>query len=164
MARQVYVAADRLISAPAEVAYRCIADFNQHHARFLPPQFAGFHVEQGGYGAGTVHRFHSTTAGRTREFHMRVAEPQPGRVLTETDLNSTLVTTLTVDPAGAGSHVRIETTWRSAGGIGGFFERLFAPRVLRGVYADELDRLDRYAREQAPAPAGPAAAAAHSAD
>jgi hypothetical protein len=25
------------------------------------------------------------------------------------------------------------------------FERLFAPRVLRGIYADELERLDRYA-------------------
>jgi len=32
--------------------------------------------------------------------------------------------------------------------MGGFFERLFAPRVLRGFYADELARLDAYAREQ----------------
>jgi hypothetical protein len=44
--------------------------------------------------------------------------------------------------------VRISTTWNGAGGIGGLFERMFAPRVLRGIYADELKRLDAYAREQ----------------
>ena len=78
-----------------------------------------------------------------------MAEPEPGRVLTESDLNSSLVTTWTVTPEGAGSRVRIETTWQGASGIGGFFERLFAPRVLRRLYADELARLDAYAREQA---------------
>jgi hypothetical protein len=36
------------------------------------------------------------------------------------------------------------------GGIGGFFERLFAPRVLRRLYAEELERLDRYARTVPP--------------
>ena len=38
-----------------------------------------------------------------------------------------------------------------AGGVGGFFERMFAPRMMRRVYTDELGRLDRYAREQAAA-------------
>jgi len=46
--------------------------------------------------------------------------------------------------------VRIASRWEGAGGIGGFFERLFAPRVLRRLYADELARLDAYAREQPP--------------
>jgi hypothetical protein len=32
----------------------------------------------------------------------------------------------------------------------GFFERLFAPRVLRRLYAEELERLDRYARTVPP--------------
>ncbi len=36
-----------------------------------------------------------------------------------------------------------------ADGIGGFFEPLLAPRVLRGIYADELTRLDGYAKAQA---------------
>ena len=48
--------------------------------------------------------------------------------------------------------MRIETVWEGAGGVGGFFERLFAPRVLERLYADELQRLDRYARDQ-PLPA-----------
>ncbi len=34
-----------------------------------------------------------------------------------------------------------------AGGVGGVFERLFAPRVLHRIYDDELSRLDAYARE-----------------
>jgi hypothetical protein len=80
---------------------------------------------------------------------MQVAEPEPGRVLTESDMESSLVTTFTVDPEGDRSRVRIATTWEGAGGIGGFFERTFAPRVLRRLYADELERLNRYAREQA---------------
>ena len=51
-------------------------------------------------------------------------------------------------PRGDSCQVRIETRWRGARGIGGFFERLFAPRVLRRIYDEELRRLDRYARSQ----------------
>jgi hypothetical protein len=83
---------------------------------------------------------------------MRVDEPQPGRVITETDQGSSLVTTFTVTPEGDACSVRIETRWNGAGGIGGFFERTFAPRVMRKMYADELARLDSYARDQASAP------------
>jgi hypothetical protein len=83
---------------------------------------------------------------------MAVSEPEPGRVLQESDTNSSLVTTFTVSPAGDSSNVRIETSWEGAGGIGGFFERLFAPRVMQGIYRDELERLDTYARSQAAAP------------
>jgi hypothetical protein len=45
--------------------------------------------------------------------------------------------------------VGIQTQWNGAGGIGGFFERTFAPRVMRKMYADELAKLDSYARRQA---------------
>lgn len=143
---ELSVAAERPVGAPAEHTYRCIADFRTHHPRFLPPAFSGFHVEQGGVGAGTVHSFQLTAGGRTRGYRMRVEEPEPGRVLTESDTGSSLVTTWTVTPEGQGCRVRVETRWRGAGGVGGVFERLFAPRVLRGIYADELERLDRYAR------------------
>ena len=54
-----------------------------------------------------------------------------------------------MDPAVSGSAlVRISTTWQGAGGIGGFFERTFAPRAMRAIYEDELQRLDSYVREQ----------------
>jgi hypothetical protein len=119
----------------------------EHHPRFLPPAFSDFEVESGGVGAGTVTRFTLNTGGRSRSYRMQVAEPEPGRVLTESDTESTLVTSFTVDPAENGSRVQISTTWEGAGGIGGFFERTFAPRVLRRLYADELERLDAYARQ-----------------
>jgi uncharacterized protein YndB with AHSA1/START domain len=143
----IEVKADRVIEAPAATVYALIAD-HEHHARFLPPAFTDFHVESGGVGAGTVTRFKVTAGGRTREYHMQVSEPEPGRVLSESDSGSSLVTTWTVEPEGERSHVEIATRWEGAGGIGGFFERLFAPRVMRGIYVDELERLDAYARGQ----------------
>ena len=136
------------MDAPADAVYRYIADMREHHPRFLPPAFSDFRVEFGGVGAGTVTRFTMTAGGRTREYRMQVAEPEPGRVLTESDTNSTAVTTFVVSPSGAASLVRIFTAWDGAGGIGGLFERMFAPRVLRAIYADELRRLDAYARQQ----------------
>jgi uncharacterized protein YndB with AHSA1/START domain len=147
MAR-IAVSAERVVDAPADAVYRYVADMRDHHPRFLPPAFSDFRVESGGVGAGTITRFKVTAGGRTREYRMRVDEPEPGRVLTESDTGSSLVTTTTVSPRNGASLVQISTTWDGAGGIGGFFERTFAPRVMRTIYADQLDRLDAYAREQ----------------
>lgn len=136
------------VGAPADLTYRLIAD-DAHHRQFLPDGFSDFEVLEGGIGAGTLHRFTVTAGGRAREYVMRVDEPQPGRVITETDQGSSLVTSFTVTPDGDSCLVRIETRWNGTGGIGGFFERTFAPRVMRKMYADELTRLDDYARQQA---------------
>ena len=140
------VSAERTVDAPAGAVYGYIADMRRHHPHFLPPAFSDFQVESGGVGEGTITRFTLTAGGRTRQYRMKVAEPEPGRVLTESDTGSSAVTTFTVTPRGGQSVVQIATTWKGAGGIGGFFERLFAPRVMRSVYADELERLDAYAR------------------
>jgi hypothetical protein len=145
------VTAERTVGAPADVVYRYIADMREHHPHILPPAFSGFEVESGGVGAGTITRFTFTAGGRTRAMRTQIAEPEPGRVLTESDTNSSSVTTFTVTPHDSASQVRISCTWNGAGGIGGFFERMFAPRVMRGILADELQRLDAYAREQAKA-------------
>lgn len=146
---QIQVFAERAVDAPAEKVYGLIADHREHHPRFLPEAFSDFEVESGGVGAGTVTTFKVTAGGRTRSYRMAVSEPEPGRVMTESDTGSSLVTTWTVEPAGDRCRVRISTTWDGAGGIGGFFERMFAPRVMRGIYADELERLNQYARQQA---------------
>jgi hypothetical protein len=120
----------------------------EHHPHFLPPAFSDFQVESGGVGAGTIMRYNLTAGGRTRQYRTKVAEPEPGRVLTESDTGSTSVTTFTVTPEGSACRVRISTTWQGAGGVGGVFERLFAPRVLRRLYDDELGRLDTYTQQQ----------------
>jgi hypothetical protein len=36
----------------------------------------------------------------------------------------------------------VHTTWNGAGGIGGFFERTFAPAGLRRIYDGVLGNLD----------------------
>jgi hypothetical protein len=144
----ILVSAERTVDAPADAVYGYIADMREHHPQFLPSAFSDFQVESGGVGEGTITRFTVTAGGRTRQYRMKVAEPEPGRVLTESDTGSSLVTTTTVTPQGGRSLVTISTTWQGAGGIGGFFERLFAPRAMRGIYTDELERLDSYARAQ----------------
>ncbi|HZL54239.1 MAG TPA: SRPBCC family protein [Solirubrobacteraceae bacterium] len=144
----INVGAERDIAAPAEAIYGYIADFREHHPHFLPDAFSNFQIESGGVGDGTITRFRITAGGRSREYRMAVAEPEPGRVLTESDTGSSLVTTFTVSPQGSASRVQIDTSWEGAGGVGGFFERLFAPRVLRKIYSEELERLDAYARER----------------
>jgi uncharacterized membrane protein len=142
----IQVSSEQAVGAPAEVVYSYLADMRNHHPRFLPPAFSDFEVEEGGVGAGTIIKYTLTAGGRSRKYRSQVAEPQPGRVLTESDTNSSAVTTFTVTPHGDSSIVKIATAWQGAGGVGGFFERMFAPRVLRGLFADELRRLDEYAR------------------
>jgi hypothetical protein len=142
----IHVSSEHEVGAPAEVVYSYLADMRNHHPRFLPPAFSNFEVESGGVGAGTVITYTFTAGGRSRQYRSQVAEPEPGRVLTESDTNSSAVTTFTVTPHGDNSAVRIATTWKGASGIGGFFERMFAPRAMRGILTDELKRLDSYAR------------------
>src|ERR1700761_9337795 len=140
----IQVNAERTVSAPADQVFGYIRDMNVH-PKFLPPAFSDFHVESGGVGTGTV-TFKVTAGGRTRGYRMTVRE---------SDNNSSLITKFTVTPqegaggaGGAASHVEISTSWQGAGGIGGFFERTFAPRAMKAIYEDELQRLDTYAREQ----------------
>jgi uncharacterized membrane protein len=147
----IQVSAERTVNAPADEVFGYIRDMNVH-PKFLPPAFSDFKVESGGVGPGTVASFKVTAGGRTRDYRMTVDEPEPGRVLRESDENSSLITKFTVRPRegelGAVSHVEITTSWQGAGGIGSFFERTFAPRAMKALYEDELQRLDAYAREQ----------------
>ena len=145
---EIHVSEERSISAPAATVYGLIADYRRHHPKFLPANFSKYEVQEGGVGAGTVVQFRLKAGGRDRMYRVQITEPEPGRVLQEADTLSTAVTTFTVIPEDGTSRVRIDTTWQGAGGVGGFFERTFAPRVLRSLYADELERLDTYARSQ----------------
>ena len=144
--RTVTATAARTLDAPADVVYRCLSDFREHHHRFLPPAFSDYRVEEGGTGEGSVVSFTVTAGGRSRPYRMRVVVPTPGRVLEERDTGSSLVTTFTLTPEGDRTQLRIQTTWNGAGGVGGFFERMFAPAALTRIYDDELVRFDTYLR------------------
>jgi hypothetical protein len=76
--------------------------------------------------ASTITRLKGEADGRTREYRNVVAEPEPGRILTEPDTGSSAVATFAVSPAGTASLVRISMTWDRAEGIGGLFEHVRA--------------------------------------
>ena len=142
---QIRAAAERSVAASPEHVYRILADYREHHPKILPPAFSNFRVEEGGVGAGTVINFDLKVGGQRHTYRQRVTEPEPGRVLTETDMSTGATTTFTVSPEGDGSRVRIETVYEGANGIRGLIERLLAPLLLKRLYADELKRLDRHA-------------------
>ena len=119
----------------------------------MPSQFSDLEIESGGIGAGTVYRFRMTLGSRTTDYRVRVGEPQPGRVLIESEPARRMLTTFTVDPEPDGSSlVRINTCWHTDG-IQGLVERLVAPAMLRRLYREELQLLDRYATGAAAMPA-----------
>jgi hypothetical protein len=151
---QTRYSAERVMDAPADVVYHCIADYRHHHRLegFLPPAFTDFRVERGGVGAGTVITFSMTMAGRGRSTTAEISEPEPGRVLVET--GEQVRTVFTVQPDGAGARVRFDTDIK-AGGLEGLLTRLFAARLLGPIYRDELERLERYAQAHAAAGAAP---------
>jgi uncharacterized protein YndB with AHSA1/START domain len=138
------VDAQRDIAAPPDKVFQSIADYKQR-PQWLPPSFSDYKVEKGGKGGGTTVTYRLKVGNRVRTYRMTVEEPLRGSALTERDANSSLATTWTVSRHGDGSRVTLHTEWQGAGGVGGFFERLFAPAALKRVYADILSRLDHYA-------------------
>ena len=96
--RKHLISASANIPAPPQRAYSILANYRDEHPRILPPQFSNLAVEKGGIGAGTVIRFNMRVFGRKRSFRAAVTEPEPGRVLVETDLDTNrAVTTFIVD-------------------------------------------------------------------
>ena len=141
---EVVATTERQLQAPADRVRAALADYAGTRPRILPEQFSEYRVEAGGTGAGTrAHWRFAATSKRVREQDVEVTEPDQ-MTLVETDRNSSMVTRWTVRPAGdAASTVAVRTTWHGAGGIGGFFERTFAPKGLQRVYDTMLERLER---------------------
>lgn len=150
MGKSFTVEASARVDAPDYVVYNIIADYRDGHPQILPRQyFDWLEVEQGGRGAGTVIRFQMRVLGRTRVLRAAVTEPEPGRVLVETDTGGGgPVTTFVVEPEGTGSRVTFRTELTSAGGPLGALERFVLRRILRRVYARELEQLGRVAVER----------------
>lgn len=144
-------AAERLLHAPADVVYHCLADYREHHRTletggFLPPAFTRLDVLQGGVGAGTVIRFTATVGGRSVTRTQQVSEPEPGRVLVESGDGEGSV--FTIQPEGSATRLRIETTL-NAPGFEGLLMRWFGARLMEPLYAEEMSRLEQYAQAHA---------------
>ncbi|MFG2126296.1 SRPBCC family protein [Streptomyces sp. NPDC048751] len=132
---QVEATTERVVAADPEKVFDTLADYSGTRARLLPEHFSEYEVREGGDGEGTlVHWKLQATSKRVRDCLLEVSEPTDGE-LVEKDRNSSMVTVWRVTPAGEGaSRVLVTTTWKGAGGIGGFFEKTFAPKGLGRIY------------------------------
>ncbi|PBC77204.1 uncharacterized protein YndB with AHSA1/START domain [Streptomyces sp. TLI_235] len=138
---KVQATTERVYQASPQRVYEALADYATVRPRLLPEQYSEYEVRAGGTGAGTqVHWRLQATEKRVRDCLFTVTEPQP-QTLVETDANSSMVITWTVTPAGEGAKVVVDASWQGAGGIGGFFERTFAPKGLNRIHGGLLDRL-----------------------
>ncbi|AXG81190.1 SRPBCC family protein [Streptomyces paludis] len=152
---QVEATTERVIAADAETVFDALADYENTRAKLLPGQFSEYEVREGGDGEGTlVHWRLQATSKRVRDCLLEVSEPTEGQ-LVEKDRNSSMVTTWTVTPAGEGrSKAVVTTVWDGASGVGGFFERTFAPKGLGRIYDEVLAKLAAQAEAGAGAGSG----------
>ena len=131
--------ASKVLDATPERVLEFLRDYREARPRILPDNYSAYRVEQGGHGAGTVIGYHFNSGRRERDYRLTVEEDGAG--LAERDQLSSFVNRWTVVPNGSGAEVSVEASWRGAGGIGGFFERTFAPKVLQRIYGEMLDKL-----------------------
>jgi hypothetical protein len=147
---RIHIEASTDIPAPPAAVYAVLSDYRKGHPNILPKQyFPRMEVESGGQGADTIFNAHTRTGGMERRWRMQVSEPEPGRVLAESDTASDLVTTFTHDPISNGQHTRltIATDWTQKPGLGGLIERWLTPSFMRRVYRAELRQIADYMRE-----------------
>jgi hypothetical protein len=137
------ISASKLIHAQPQHLYTIIADYVHGHPQILPkPPFVSLTVEQGGKGAGTVIHVQMRVLGQLSAFSAVVTEPEPGRVLVETNDNG-YITTFTVEPREGGQHayVTIATDTTVRDGIFGAAYGWLLTRLLHPVYVKELGQL-----------------------
>ena len=139
--------AEDLIDARPTAVYAVLADYTTHHPRIMPPSlFSNLEVEAGGVGAGTVFHITLRTAGKEQRLHMKVEEPKPGQVLTETNLDTGVVTEFSVAPGngGMGTLAKISSEWETADGLRGLVDRFMAPVLMGRIFTKQLRQLNQY--------------------
>lgn len=131
------------VAANPDQVIGVLADYVDARPAILPEQYRDYQVISGGQGDGTVvHWILQATSKRQRDVKATVTVVPD--TITERDENSSMVTTYKVAPAGSGSKVTTTTTWNSnASGIGGFFEKTFAPKGLAKIQAQLLANLKK---------------------
>ncbi len=138
-----------LISAPPEIVYGIIADYKNGHPKILPnPPFVSLVVLKGGYGAGSVLQVQMKVAGKLQTFKTTVTEPEPGRVLVETN-DTGYMTTFTVKPRddGKNSFVTFTTEIPGDSKLLKRIEFFFSKMILPAVYKKELEMLNEFASQ-----------------
>lgn len=133
-----------VIEAPVEAVSAAIADYAQVRPRIQPEQFSAYRLIEGGQGDGTVAAWNlQATKKRSRDVKANVTVDDAAAhwSLVEKDENSSMATTYTVRETTGGALVEMTTSWDGAGGVGGFFERTFAPAGLKRIQHALLSNL-----------------------
>ncbi|ONH27320.1 SRPBCC family protein [Pseudofrankia asymbiotica] len=138
---QINIVVERSLDAAPGRVLELVSDYVETRPQLLPADTTDYQVLAGGKGPGTriSYRWHATRK-RIRDVAAEVTAPD-AQTLVEADQNSTLRTVWRVLPEGAGSRVTVTTTWTGAGGVGGFFERTFAPIGVRKLWTAVLANL-----------------------
>lgn len=148
--REYKFSVSSLIPAPPAIVYGIIADYKNGHPSILPnPPFVSLKVEQGGIGAGSVLEVQMKVAGKLQTFKTIVTEPEPGRVLVETN-DTGYITAFVVDPRDDGkkSYVTFTTEISNNSKLSKKIEFFFSKLILPAVYKKELQLLAEAAAGQ----------------
>jgi len=142
-----------IIKAPASLVYAIIADYRDGHPHILPkPYFVSLTVVEGGHGEGTIANCEMLVMGQKVSFRAIVTEPEPGRVLMETNLDqSGNVTSFILTPVeqGQNTEVKIKTEGKTQkSGLLGSIEKALTKTYLRRIYSRELQLLDALAQKR----------------
>jgi hypothetical protein len=142
----VHAEYSEVLNARPQDVYELLVDYVESHPKILPPQFREIKVLKGGRGAGTVFTTTVKVMGTTQTFTMDVTEPEPGRLLVETDKAQGVTTSFKIEPADAGRKTRLTIATDSAASLGfaGFMEKLMTPPVQRRIYKQEMKLIANY--------------------
>ncbi len=139
----IVVVVEQAYDASSAAVFGALADYATIRPTIVAPEITDFQVLDGGAGAGTriSYNLHATKK-RVRQVEATVTEPVAGKQLLEADRNSSLTVLWDVVPlSDSRSQLTVRISWQGASGIGGFFERRFAPAGIRRIYRTELERL-----------------------
>ncbi|WP_068279591.1 SRPBCC family protein [Aldersonia kunmingensis] len=139
---QVSASSSATIDAAPDRVLEALSDYQDIRPRILSSHYREYRVLSGGKGDGTVANW-ILQATEKRQRNVEATVSVQGNTITETDKNSSMVTTYTVAPSGSGSTVTTKTEWKGAGGIGGIFEGIFAPLGLKKIQAEVLENLKK---------------------
>jgi hypothetical protein len=136
----------RVVNARPEVIWKVIADYRVGHPAILPPPFTSLTVESGGFGAGTVVWTKLRVFGRDVTYHQRITEPEPGRLLLETDVDTGQWSSFRLEPVGGGAQTRvtIHCQFPASNPVTAFLVGLGQKPMTIRIFKDELNKLEQY--------------------
>jgi uncharacterized protein YndB with AHSA1/START domain len=151
MSDKIHAQASHIIDARPEQVYAVISDYQVGHPAILPKYFTGIRVVKGGQGAGTELYSDVKLYGQEFHYHQVVTEPEPGRVIVETDVETGQFSRFTFEPVNGGKQTKVTifSEFPASPGLKGWVEKLMQPSLAARIYKEELHILDAYLRGQA---------------